>query len=95
MAHQLKHGRKTLYLHYQRFLKSNHPYRRLKQIIYEHQENDDAPIPLIDLQIHEKVNKAHHVLKNVKEIIYNEPLEEKSQYSLIFHIGRSERFDIA
>jgi len=26
-----------------------------------HQENDNAPTPLTDIQIHEKVNKVHHV----------------------------------
>jgi len=28
-SHQLKNGRKTMYLRHQRFLQANHPYRRL------------------------------------------------------------------
>ena len=59
--HQLKYRRKTVYTRHRRFLQSNHPYRRLKKAFNGHQENDDAPIPLNDFQIHEKVNKIHHI----------------------------------
>ena len=58
---QLKNGRKTVYLRHRSFLQRNHPYRRLKKAFNGHQENDEAPIPLTGLQIHEKVNKVHHV----------------------------------
>jgi len=30
-SQQLKHGRKTVYLRHRRFLRSHHPYRRLKK----------------------------------------------------------------
>ena len=30
-SQQLKHGRKIIYLRYRRFLRSHHPYRRLKK----------------------------------------------------------------
>jgi len=32
-SQQLKHGRKTLYLQHRRFLRSHHPYWRLKKIL--------------------------------------------------------------
>jgi len=60
-SHQLKNGRKIVYLRHRRFLQADHPYRRLKKAFNGHQENDEAPILLTDLQIHEKVNKLHHV----------------------------------
>jgi len=53
-SHQLKNWRKIVYLLHQRFLQANHPYLRLWKAFNGHQENDEAPIPLTDLQIHEK-----------------------------------------
>ena len=50
-SHQLKNGRKTVYLRH----------RRLKKALNGHQENDKAPTPLTGIQIHEKVNNVHHV----------------------------------
>jgi len=50
----IEKGRKTVYLHHRKFLQANHPYRMLKKAFTGHQETDEAPIPLIGLQIHEK-----------------------------------------
>jgi len=33
--HQLKYGRKTSYIGYRRFMKHNHPYRRLKKTLMD------------------------------------------------------------
>jgi len=60
-SHQLKNGRKIVHLRHRRFLQANHPCRRLKKPFNGHQENDEAPFPLIGIQIHEKVNKVLHV----------------------------------
>jgi len=38
-SQQLKHGRKTLYLRHQSFLKSHHPYRRLKKAFIPREKN--------------------------------------------------------
>ena len=48
-AHQFKHRRKIIYLRRLRVLQSNHPFRMLRKAFSEHQENDDAPIPLFGL----------------------------------------------
>nr|XP_012567265.1 uncharacterized protein LOC101500949 [Cicer arietinum] len=40
---QLKHGRKTVYVGHRRFLKRNHPYRRLRKTFNGDQENRIAP----------------------------------------------------
>jgi len=45
--HQLKYGRKTCYIGHQKFLKRNHPYRRLKKAFNGCQEDKTAPPPLI------------------------------------------------
>ena len=37
-SQQSKHGRKTVYLRHRRFLRSHHPYRRLKKAFNGHQE---------------------------------------------------------
>jgi len=50
-----------VYLRHRRCLQANHPYQRLKKAFNGHQENDKAPTPLTGIQIHEKVNKVHHV----------------------------------
>jgi len=76
-SHQLKNGRNTLYLRH----------RKLKKAFNGHQENDETPISLTGLQIHEKDNKVHHVFgKKIEEVICIEPLKEKNQYFFIFHI---------
>jgi len=78
-SHQFKNGRKTVYLRHQRFLQATHPYRRLKKAFNGHQENDEAPIPLINLQIHEKVNKVHHVFaKTSMKSSTSSPWKKKS-----------------
>ena len=78
-SHQLKNGRKTVYLCHRRFLKANHPYRRLNKAFNGPQENDEAQIPLTNLQIHEKVNKVHHVFgKTSKKSSVSSPYKKKS-----------------
>ena len=78
-AHQLKHGRKTVYLRHRRFLKRNHPYRRLKKAFNGDQERDEAPNPLTGLQVLEKVNKIHHVFgKTSKKSSVTTPWKKKS-----------------
>ncbi|WVZ24161.1 hypothetical protein V8G54_002705 [Vigna mungo] len=78
-AHQLKHGRKTVYLRHRRFLKRNHPYRRLKKAFNGDQERDEAPNPLTGLQVLEKVNKIHHVFgKTSKKSYVTTPWKKKS-----------------
>jgi len=44
--HQLKYGRKTCYIGHQKFLKRNHPYRRLEKAFNGYQEDKTAPPPL-------------------------------------------------
>ena len=92
-SHEFKNGRKTVYLRHRRFLQANHRYLRLKKAFNGHQENDKAPTPLTGIQIHEKVNRVHHVFgktskKSSTSILWN-------QYSLTFHIGRSYKLGIA
>jgi len=45
--HKPKHGRKTSYIGHQRFVKHNHPYRRLKKAFNVSQEDNISPPPLI------------------------------------------------
>ena len=56
---QLKHGKKTIYTRYQRFLKPYHPYRRLKKAFNGTLEIESASIPLA----------RHKVFDRVKDII--------------------------
>jgi len=63
---------------HQRFLQSNDPYHRLKKPFNGHQENDDAPIPLNDFQVHEKVNKMHVFGHIYKKSFATSPWKEKS-----------------
>jgi len=59
-SQQLKHGRKTVYLRHRRFLRSHHPYRRLKKAFNGHQEASGLPTPLTGVEVYEKVNNIDH-----------------------------------
>ena len=59
-SQQLKHGRKTVYLRHRRFLRSHHPYRRLKKAFNGHQEGSGPPTPLTGVEVYEKVNNIDH-----------------------------------
>jgi len=59
-SQQLKHGRKIIYLRYRRFLRSHHPYRRLKKAFNGHQETNGPPTPLTGVEVYEKVNNIDH-----------------------------------
>ena len=76
--YQLKNRWKTVYMRHRRFLQANHPYRRLKKAFNGHQENYKAPTPLTSIQIHEKVNKVHHVFgKTSKKSSASSPWKKK------------------
>ncbi|XP_058755972.1 uncharacterized protein LOC131629194 [Vicia villosa] len=57
--HQLKHGKKTVYLGHRRFLKRNHPYRRLKKAFNGYPENELAPKALTGKQVYQRVKNIH------------------------------------
>jgi len=59
-SQQLKHGRNTIYLRRRRFLRSHHPYSRLKKAFNGHQEASGPPTPLIGDEVYEKVNNIEH-----------------------------------
>jgi len=59
-SQQLKHGRKTIYLQHQRFLRSHQPYRRLKKAFNGHHETNGPPTPLTGVEVYEKVNNIDH-----------------------------------
>jgi len=59
-SQQLKHGRKTIYLRHRRFLRSHHPYRRLRKAFNGHQEASGPQTPLTGDEVYEKVNNIDH-----------------------------------
>ena len=59
-SQQLKNGRKTVYLRHRRFLRSHHPYQRLKKAFNGHQETSGPPTPLTVVEVYEKVNNIDH-----------------------------------
>jgi len=72
--HQLKYGRKICYIGHRKFLKRNHPYRRLKKGFNGCQEDETAPPPLTGDEVYNRVNKAevtygktvkHNGVKNI------------------------------
>jgi len=66
-SQQLKHRRKIIYLRHQRFLRSHHPYRRLKKAFNGHQETDNPPTPLTGVKVYEKVNNIDHTFGKSKK----------------------------
>jgi len=91
VSHQLKNERKIIYMHHQRFLQANHPYRRLKKEFNGHQENDEPPIPLIGLQIHGKVNKVHNVFGRKKSVFFDLPYWSKLQVMHCIYVIHVEK----
>ena len=55
---QLKHGKKTIYTRYQRFLKPYHPYRLLKKAFNGTLEIESAPIPLAGHKVFDRVRAS-------------------------------------
>jgi len=66
-SQQLKHGIKIIYLPHKRFLRSHHPYRKLKKAFNGHQETDIAPTPLTGVEIYEKINNIDHTFEKSKK----------------------------
>ncbi|XP_028782123.1 uncharacterized protein LOC114738254 [Neltuma alba] len=66
---QLKHGRKTVYLGYRRFLDRFHPYRRLKKVFNGTPEHGLAPKPLIGEEVYRKVERIDVVFGKNKKIV--------------------------
>ncbi|KAK7279834.1 hypothetical protein RJT34_24892 [Clitoria ternatea] len=60
--HQMYHGKKTVYLGHRRFLRHDHPYRKLKKAFHGSQENVIAPVALTGDQVYEKVKDINVVL---------------------------------
>jgi len=84
----LKHGRKIIYLQHWRFLRSWHPYRRLKKAFNGHKENDNPPTPLTGVEICEKVNNIHQLFgKSKKKLSVTNIWKKKNNLVLIFCIG--------
>ncbi|XP_052728168.1 uncharacterized protein LOC128195186 [Vigna angularis] len=65
--HQLKHGKKTVYIGHRRFLSANHPFRKLKKAFNGCQENEIAPTPLSGLEVYERVKDINVVLGKTKK----------------------------
>jgi len=66
-SQQLKHGRKTVYLRHQKFLRSHHSYRRLKKAFNGHQETSSLPTPLTSVEVYEKVSNIDHTFGKPKK----------------------------
>ena len=60
--HQLHNWKKTVYLGYRRFLKVDHPYRRLKKAFNGSQEYDIAPTALTSEEVYERVKHLNVAL---------------------------------
>ncbi|WJX12650.1 hypothetical protein P8452_03121 [Trifolium repens] len=82
---QLRNGKKTVYLRHRRFLKRNHPYRRLRKAFNGDPENEIAPKALTGKQVYDKVKdvsvifgkgKKQTAMKNIwkkRSVFFNLP----------------------
>ena len=75
--HQLKYGRKTCYIGHRKFLKCNHPYRRLKKSFNGCQEDRTAPPPLIGNEVYNRVSHVEvtygKIVKHSVCLLYTSP----------------------
>ncbi|XP_028801682.1 uncharacterized protein LOC114756892 [Neltuma alba] len=67
--HQLKHGRKTVYLGHRRFLDRFQPYRRLKTVFNGTPEHGLAPKPLTGEEVYRKVERIDIMFGKNKKIV--------------------------
>nr|XP_004492006.1 uncharacterized protein LOC101504571 [Cicer arietinum] len=65
---QLKHGRKVVYVGHQKFLKSNHPYRKLRKSFNGDQEHEISQKALTGEQVYQRVKDINVIFgKNQKQ----------------------------
>lgn len=91
---QLKHGRKTVYLGYRKFLKRNHKFRLDKDNFFGGKDVREAPIPITGRKIHLKVSKLNVVFgkkvrKNSKDA--TSPWKKRS---IFFNLPYWEHLDV-
>ena len=60
--HQLQHGKKTVYLGHRRFLRRDHPYRRLRKAFNGFPENENAPEALTGEVVYQRVKDINVIL---------------------------------
>jgi len=86
----LKHERNTLYLRHQRFLKSHHPYRRLKKTFNGHQDTGSPPTPLTGVEVYQKVNSIGHTFGKLKKSYVTNIWKKKSIFFDLSYWSRLE-----
>ena len=62
----MSNRRKIIYIQHWRFLKSHHPYRRLKTTFNGHQETSSPPTPLMGVEVYKKINNIDHTFGKSK-----------------------------
>ncbi|KAK7346843.1 hypothetical protein VNO80_21366 [Phaseolus coccineus] len=73
------YGNLSVYLRHRRFLRSHHPYRRLKKAFNGHQETSGPPTPLTAAEVYEKVNNIDHTFgKSKKKSVVTNIWKKKS-----------------
>jgi hypothetical protein len=67
--HQLQHGRKIVYLGHRKFLRHNHPFRRLRKAFNGFQEHGIAPQALTGEQVYERVKDINVIFGKTQKRI--------------------------
>nr|XP_004516691.1 uncharacterized protein LOC101514781 [Cicer arietinum] len=78
---QLKHGRKTVNVGHRKFLKSNHPYRKLRKAFNGHQEHEISQKALTGEQVYQRVKDINVIFgKNQKQTSEKNIWKKKSVF---------------
>ncbi|PNY02971.1 hypothetical protein L195_g026293 [Trifolium pratense] len=78
---QLRNGKKTVYLRHRRFLKRNHPYRRLKTAFNGSSENEIASQALTGEQVYDKVKDVNVIFgKGQKQTAVKKKWKKRSVF---------------
>nr|KYP69750.1 hypothetical protein KK1_008951 [Cajanus cajan] len=64
---QLKHGKKIVYTRHQKFLRPNHPYRRLKKVFNGCQEHEFAPTLLTSEKVNDQVKDINIIFGKIQK----------------------------
>jgi len=74
---QLKHGKKTVYLGHRKFLKPNHPYRKLRKAFNGDEEFETAPQALTGEQVYQRVKDVNVTFGKKEKKIKQKTAEKK------------------
>lgn len=90
---RLKHSKKAVYMGHRRFLPANHVYRRKKKAFNGKRETKQARYPFTGREVYARVKDIDVEFGKCSKSP-SKNIWKKDPYSVIYHTGRTYKFDI-